>query len=79
MDGWAFHRLVFPTGTATPYNFITADFYNSLEQIEMGITRWIIEEVHPDMDVDEFEEFADAIRERVFSDLWELLEYAIAE
>ena len=79
MDGWAFHRLVFPTGVSAPFNFITADFYSNLQQIEMGITRQVIGEVHPDMDVDEFESFADAIRERVHSDLWELLEYAIAE
>ncbi len=77
MDGWAFHRLVFPTGVSSPFNFITADFYSNLEQIEMGITRQVIEEVHPDMNVDEFEYFADSIRERVHSDLWELLEYAL--
>jgi hypothetical protein len=75
MDGWNFYRLVFPTGTSVDYNFITADYYSSLEQIEMGITRDIIEQVHPDMDVDEFEAFADSIRERVWSDLWELVNY----
>ncbi len=75
MDGWNFYRLVFPTGTTVDYNFITADYYSSLEQIEMGITREIIEQVHPDMDVDEFEAFADSIRERVWSDLWELVRY----
>lgn len=76
MLGWNFYRLVFPSGTSVAYNFMTADFYDSLEQIEMGITREVIEEVHPDMDVDEFEDFADSIRERVWSDLWELAEYA---
>jgi hypothetical protein len=76
MEGWNFYQLTFPTGTSVAYNFITADYYSSLEQIEMGITREVIKEVHPDMDVDEFEDFADSIRERVWSDLWELLEYA---
>ena len=76
MDGWNFNRLVFPTGTMMDYNFITTDFYNNLEQIEMVITREVITSVHPDMDVDEFEDFADSIRERVWSDLWELVEYA---
>jgi hypothetical protein len=76
MDGWNFYQLIFPTGTTVAYNFVTADYYNSLEQIEMGITREVIEAVHPDMDVDEFEDFADSIRERKWSDLWELLEYA---
>lgn len=75
MLGWNFFRLVFPTGTSVKYNFITADYYSSLEQIELGITRDIISRVHPDMDVDEFEDFADAIRERVWSDLWELVEF----
>lgn len=75
MDGWNFYRLVFPTGTAVAYNFITADHYSSIEQIEMGITREVIREVHPDMDVGEFETFADSIRERVWSDLWELVEF----
>lgn len=75
MDGWNFYRLVFPTGTMVAYNFITADHYSNLEQIEMGITREVIMDVHPDLNVDEFEDFADSIRERVWSDLWELVEY----
>lgn len=75
MDGWNFNRLIFPTGTTVPYNFITTDYYNRLEQIEMGITKEIITQVHPDMDVNEFEDFADSIRERVWSDLWELVEF----
>jgi hypothetical protein len=75
MDGWNFYRLVFPTGTSVIYNFLTADYYSNLEQIEWGITREVIESVHPDMDVDEFEDFADSIRERAWSDLWELMEY----
>jgi len=76
MDGWNFNRLVFPTGTTVDYNFVTADHYSNLEQIEMGITREVIMNVHPDMDVSEFEDFADSIRERVWSDLWELIEFA---
>jgi hypothetical protein len=75
MDGWSFNRLVFPTGTTVAYNFITTDFYSNLEQIEMGITREVIMNVHPGMNVDEFEEFADSIRERVWSDLWELIDH----
>jgi hypothetical protein len=75
MDGWNFNRLVFPTGTTVAYNFVTTDFYSSLEQIEMGITREVIMNVHPGMNVDEFEDFADSIRERVWSDLWELIEF----
>lgn len=75
MNGWNFNRLVFPTGTTVAYNFITTDFYSSLEQIEMGITREVIMNVHPNMNVDEFEEFADSIRERVWSDLWELIDH----
>ncbi len=75
MDGWNLNRLIFPTGTTVDYNFITTDFYSSLEQIEMGITREVIMSVHPEMDVDEFEDYADSIRERVWSDLWELIEY----
>lgn len=75
MDGWNFNRLVFPTGTTAAYNFITTDYYRNLEQIEMGITREVIMNVHPNMNVDEFEEFADSIRERVWSDLWELIDH----
>jgi hypothetical protein len=75
MDGWNFNRLIFPTGTTVAYNFITTDFYSNLEQIEMGITREVIMNVHPDMNVDEFENFADSIRERVWSDLWELIDH----
>lgn len=73
MNGWNFHQLIFPTGSAVKYNFITADFYSKLKQIEHGITPDIMMEVHPGFDMDEFEEYADTIRERVWSDLWKLI------
>ena len=74
MDGWNFHRLIFPTGSAVAYNFITSDFYSSLDQIENGIDANIMSEVHPDLNMSEFEDYADTIRERVWSDLWLLVE-----
>lgn len=74
MDGWNFHRLIFPTGSAVVYNFITSDFYSSLDQIENGIDANIMSEVHPDLNMSEFEDYADTIRERVWSDLWLLVE-----
>lgn len=74
MDGWNFHRLIFPTGSAVAYNFITSDFYSSLDQIENGIDANIMSEVHPDLNMSEFEDYADTIRERVWSDLWILVE-----
>jgi len=73
MEGWNFYRLIFPTGSAVQYNFITADYYSKLEQIEFGITPEVMAEIHPELDQQEFEEFADTIRERVWSDLWELV------
>ena len=74
MDAWNFHRLIFPTGSAVAYNFITADFYSSLDQIENGIDANIMSVVHPDLNMSEFEDYADTIRERVWSDLWLLIE-----
>lgn len=74
MDGWNFHRLIFPTGSAVAYNYITADFYSSMSQIENGIDANIMSEVHPDLNMSEFEDYADTIRERVWSDLWLLVE-----
>lgn len=74
MDGWNFHRLIFPTGSAVAYNFITTDFYSSLDQIENGIDANIMSEVHPELNMNEFEDYADTIRERVWSDLWILIE-----
>jgi hypothetical protein len=75
MNGWNFYQLVFPTGRQVLYQFVTTDYYSSIEQNEHNITREIIQRVHPDMDVDEFDAYADGIRERVFSDLWELIDY----
>jgi hypothetical protein len=75
MNGWNFYQLVFPTGRQVLYQFVTTDYYSSIEQNEHNITREIIQRVHPDMDVDEFDAFAEGIRERVFSDLWELVDY----
>lgn len=74
MDGWNFHRLIFPTGSAVAYNFITTDFYSTLDQIENGIDANIMSEVHPELNMSEFEDYADTIRERVWSDLWLLVE-----
>lgn len=73
MDGWNFYRLIFPTGSAVQYNFITADYYSRLEQIEFGFSPEVMADIHPELDQEEFEEFADTIRERVWSDLWELV------
>lgn len=75
MNGWNFYQLVFPTGRQVLYQFVTTDHYSSIEQNEHSITREIIQRVHPDLDVDEFDAYADGIRERVFSDLWELIDY----
>lgn len=74
MDGWNFHRLIFPTGSAVKYNYTTSDFYSSLDQIENGINANIMSEVHPELNMSEFEDYADTIRERVWSDLWKLVE-----
>lgn len=74
MDGWNFHRLIFPTGSVVEYNYITSDFYSSLDQIENGIDATIMSEVHPELNMSEFEDHADTIRERVWSDLWKLIE-----
>lgn len=73
MEGWNFYQLVFPSGSVYPYNFMTADFYRNISQVENGITKEMIADTHPDLNMDEFDNFADAIRTRVWSDLWELL------
>jgi len=73
MEGWNFYQLIFPSGAIYPYNFMTADFYRNVSQVENGITKDMIGETHPDLNMDEFDDYADAIRTRVWSDLWELL------
>lgn len=73
MEGWNFYQLIFPSGAVYPYNFMTADFYRNVSQVENGITKDMIAETHPDLNMDEFDDYADAIRTRVWSDLWELL------
>jgi len=73
MEGWNFYQLIFPSGSIYPYNFMTADFYRNMSQVENGITKDMIAETHPDLNMDEFDDYADAIRTRVWSDLWELL------
>jgi hypothetical protein len=73
MEGWNFYQLIFPSGSVYPYNFMTADFYRNVSQVENGITKDMIAETHPDLNMDEFDDYANAIRTRVWSDLWELL------
>ena len=76
MDGWEFYRLIFPGGSIYEYNYMTADFYRRLEQIEFGITSEMIAREFPEIE-EGFDDYADAIRERVWSDLWELVEFVM--
>ncbi|MEQ8523882.1 hypothetical protein [Gracilimonas sp.] len=75
MHNWRTYSLMKPGGVGYDYNFITADFYDKVSNIEYGFTNEIMQSVMPGAN---FTETMNAIidtREIVNSELWKLLFY----
>lgn len=75
MYNWRTYSLMKPGGVGYDYNFITADFYDKVSNIEYGFTNEIMQSVMPRAN---FTETMNAIintREIVNSELWKLLSY----
>ena len=58
--GWGLYSLIAPNSGAMPYNFATVDFFNRWGPSPMGET---MQSVHPDMDLEELGEKAQAARQ----------------
>ena len=75
MHNWRTYSLLKPGGVGYDYNFITADFYDNVSNIEYGFTNEIMQSVMPRAN---FTETMNAIidtREIVNSELWQLLSF----
>lgn len=75
MHNWRTYSLMKPGGVGYDFNFITADFYDKVSNIEYGFTNEIMQSVMPEAN---FTETMNAIidtREIVNSELWKLLSY----
>ncbi len=75
MNAWEVYQLITPGGLNYGYNYATGNFFNKLEHVEFGFTDELIRANHPDVNVMEFFETIYAMRDRVQSDIWKLLEY----
>ncbi|WP_421772929.1 hypothetical protein [Gracilimonas sp.] len=75
MHNWRTYSLMKPGGIEYKYNFITADFYDIISNMEYGFSNEIMKSVMPRAN---FTETMNAIintREIVNSELWKLLSY----
>jgi hypothetical protein len=76
MHNWRTYSIMQPGGINYSYNFVTADYYDNLANIEFGFTNEIMKSVMPNAN---FTETMDAIintRDIVNNELWKLLYYA---
>lgn len=73
MHNWRTYSLMKPGGSGYDYNFITADFYDKVSNIEYGFTNEIMQSVMPKANFTETMDAIIATREIVNSELWELL------
>ncbi|MEX0724347.1 MAG: hypothetical protein WD357_04960 [Gracilimonas sp.] len=76
MYSWRTYSLLKPGGTNYQYNFVTADYYEELNDIEYGFTNDIIRSVMPGTDINKMFEAIYATREIVRSELWQLIDHA---
>ncbi|MCP9291664.1 MULTISPECIES: hypothetical protein [Gracilimonas] len=75
MHNWRTYSLMKPGGANYEFNFITADFYDKVSNIEYGFTNEIMQSVMPRAN---FTETMNAIintREIMNSELWKLISY----
>ncbi|HET8866381.1 MAG TPA: hypothetical protein VFM80_11845 [Gracilimonas sp.] len=75
MYSWRTYSLLKPGGLNYQYNFVTADYYEELNDIEYGFTNDIIRSVMPGTDITKMFEAIYATRDIVKSELWQLVDH----
>ena len=76
VEGWGMWRLAFPSGADMPYDMVSADFYNEIDQIGNNGLYQVIQKQNSDKDVDEIFKKMDETRTMAKRELWQLIDYA---
>ena len=77
MEGWELFHLILPRGDEYGYNFATGNYFTHLRDLEFHFNEEIIRQSSPDVDVTEFIENVENIRDLVRSEVFELVDYAV--
>lgn len=75
MYSWRTFSLLKPGGLNYQYNFVTADYYEELNDMEYGFTNDLIRSVMPGTDINKMFEAIYATRDIVRSELWQLVDH----
>ncbi|CAN5280128.1 hypothetical protein BH23BAC3_BH23BAC3_06110 [soil metagenome] len=79
MDAWEMYQLITPGGLHYGYNFATGNYFSELRHIEFGFTDELIRSQNPDVNLMEFFDHIFSTRDLVRSEVWQRINYAIAE
>jgi len=75
MEGWELFHLILPRGDEYGYNFATGNYYNRLRDLEFHFNEEVLRQSRPDVNVAEFFENVESIRDLVRSEVLELVDY----
>ena len=75
MHNWRTYSIMKPTGVEYDYNFATADYYDSIANIEFGFTNEIMNSVMPGTNFTETMNAINDTRDIVVSELWVLFHH----
>lgn len=79
MNSWGVYSVSIPYGTERPYDAITVDFYDNMEQFWTPYFNRYFKEVHPDADAAVVSKKMNNARDMTRSDIWRVLDYAVKE
>jgi len=79
MDAWEMYQLITPGGLHYGFNFATGNYFSELRHIEFGFTDELIRTQHPDVNLMEFFNHIWSTRDLVRSEVWQRIDYVIAE
>ncbi len=73
MEGWELFQLILPRGEEYGYNFSTGNYYNDLKDVEFHFNEEVLKQSRPDVDVANFFQNVENVRDLVRSEVWELV------
>ena len=76
VEGWGMWSLMFPSGADMPYNFVSGDFYNDMDQLGNTGLGENVAKLNPDVNLEELWQKMSASRTMTYRELWELVDYA---
>jgi hypothetical protein len=74
--GWSLWSEVYPSGSESEYQFITANFFSDFSKINAADYADAFKKAHPGKDINELSEKTSNSRDLVRSELWEIIDGA---